>query len=69
MKNKGNTPSECIEGSLPGAMESRCMQTRFDERGEAAWQHYQRTAVSRPADEVLAKLQAKLDATRERLGG
>jgi hypothetical protein len=45
------------------------MQTRFDERGEAAWQHYQRTAVSRPADEVLAKLQAKLDATRERLGG
>jgi hypothetical protein len=69
VKNKGNTLSGCIEGSLPDAMESRCMQTRFDERGEAAWQHYQRTGVSRPADEVLAKLQAKLDTTRKRLGG
>lgn len=37
-------------------------------RGEEAWQHYQHTGVSTPADEVLAKLQTKLDARRKRLG-
>ena len=68
MKKKGETLSEFIEASVRDAVELRRMQTRFQERGEAAWQLYQRTGVSKPADEVLAKLQAKLDARRKRLG-
>lgn len=47
----------------------RRMQTRFHERGQAAWEHYQSTGVSVSADEVLAKLQAKLDTKREQLDG
>lgn len=41
-------------------------ESSFDERGEAAWQHYRHTGESVPADEVLAKLRAKLDAWRKR---
>lgn len=40
----------------------------FHERGEAAWQHYLRTGLPVPADEVLAKLQAKLNARHKQLG-
>jgi Arc/MetJ-type ribon-helix-helix transcriptional regulator len=64
----GETLSEFIEASVRSAVEFRRMQTRFHERGEEAWQHYQRTGVSAPADEVLARLQTKLDARRKRLG-
>jgi len=65
---QGETLSEFIEASVRSAVEFRRIQTSFHERGEAAWQHYQRTGVSRSADEVLAKLQAKLNARRKRLG-
>jgi Arc/MetJ-type ribon-helix-helix transcriptional regulator len=64
----GETLSEFVEASVRSAVEFRRVQTRFHERGEAAWQDYQRTRLSVPADEVLAKLQAKLDAKRKRLG-
>ena len=65
---QGETLSEFVEASVRNAVEFRRVQTRFHERGEAAWQHYQQTGVSVPADEVLARLQAKLDARRKRLG-
>jgi len=65
---QGETLSEFIEASVRSAVAFRRMQTRFHERGEEAWQNYQRTGVSTPADEVLAKLHAKLDARRKRLG-
>lgn len=65
---QGETLSEFVEASVRSAVEFRRVQTRFHERGEAAWQHYQRTGASVPADDVLAKLQAKLDARRKRLG-
>ena len=65
---QGETLSEFVEASVRSAVEFRRVQTRFPERGEAAWQHYQRTGASVPADDVLAKLQAKLDARRKRLG-
>jgi Arc/MetJ-type ribon-helix-helix transcriptional regulator len=64
----GETLSEFVEASVRSAVEFRRVQTRFHERGEAAWQDYQRTGLSVPADEVLAKLQGKLDAKRKRLG-
>lgn len=65
---QGETLSEFVEASVRSAVEFRRVQTRFHERGEAAWQHYQRTGVSVPTHDVLAKLQAKLDARRKRLG-
>lgn len=62
------TLSQFVEASVRNAVEFRRVQTRFHERGDAAWQDYQRTGKSVSADEVLAKLQAKLDARRKRLG-
>jgi hypothetical protein len=43
----------------------RRVQTRFHERGQAAWEEYLRTGSSLSADEVLAKLQAKLETRRK----
>ena len=47
----------------------RRVQQRFHARGQAAWEHYQSTCLSLPADEVLTKLQAKLEFSRKQLGG
>jgi vancomycin resistance protein YoaR len=65
---QGETISGFVEASVRNAVEFRRVQARFHERGEAAWEHYQRTGVSVPVDQVLAKLQAKLNARRKRLG-
>lgn len=64
----GETLSEFVEASVRNAVEYRRVQTRFYERGQAAWEHYQRTGVSVPVEEVVAKLQEKLDAKRKQLG-
>ncbi len=64
---QGESLSEFVEASLRNAVEFRHVQTRFHERGQAAWEHYQRTGLSVPAGDVLAKLQAKLDAKRKQL--
>ena len=66
---QGETLSEFVEASVRNAVEFRRMQTRFHERGQAAWEHYQSTGESVSADQVLAKLQAKLDVKRKQLGG
>jgi Arc/MetJ-type ribon-helix-helix transcriptional regulator len=65
---QGETLSEFVEASVRNAVAFRRMQTRFHERGQVAWEHFQGTGASVPADEVLAKLQAKLDAKRKQLG-
>ena len=39
----------------------------FEARAQAAWEHYQATGESVSTAEVLAKLQAKLDAKRQLL--
>ncbi len=65
----GETLSQFVESSVRGAVEFRRVQTTFHERGQAAWEQYQSTGKSVSADEVLAKLQAKLDAKRTQLGG
>lgn len=65
---QGETLSEFVEASVRSAVEFRRVQARFQERGESAWQHYQQTGVSVGAEDVLARLQAKLDARRKRLG-
>jgi vancomycin resistance protein YoaR len=66
---QGESLSEFVETSVRNAVEFRRVQARFGERGQAAWEHFQRTGVSVSADEVLNKLQAKLDARRKQLGG
>jgi Arc/MetJ-type ribon-helix-helix transcriptional regulator len=65
---QGETLSEFVEASVRNAVEFRRIQTHFHERGQAAWEQFQRTGVSVPAEEVLTKLQAKLDAKRKQLG-
>lgn len=62
------TLSGFVEAAVRNAVEFRRVQSRFHEGGQAAWEHYQRTGVSVPAEEVLAKLQTKLDARRKQLG-
>ena len=65
----GETLSEVVDATVRSDVEFRRMQTRFHERGQAAWERYQSTDMSESADEVLAKLQAKLNAKRVQLGG
>lgn len=64
---QGETMSEFVEASVRNAVEFRHVQQRFHERGQDAWEHYQRTGLSVPADAVLARLQAKLNARRNQL--
>jgi Arc/MetJ-type ribon-helix-helix transcriptional regulator len=66
---EGETLSEFVEASVRSAVAFRRVQTRFNERGQAAWERYQATGVSVSSEEVLGKLQAKLDAKRKQLGG
>ena len=66
---QGETLSEFVETSVRNAVAFRRVQTDFRARAQAAWEHYQATGTSATADEVLAKLQAKLDAKRQQLGG
>lgn len=65
----GETLSGFVEATVRSAIEFRRMQTRFHECGQTAWENHERQGVSIPADEVLLKLQAKLDAKRKQLGG
>ncbi len=64
---QGETLSEFVEASVRNAVEFRRAQRRFHARGQAAWEQYQRTAVSVSADDVLGKLQTKLNARRKQL--
>jgi hypothetical protein len=66
--HQGETLSEFVEASVRNAVEFRRVQTRFHERGQASWEHYERTGVSFSADEILSNLQTKLDAKRKQLG-
>jgi predicted transcriptional regulator len=66
---EGETLSGFVEACVRNAVEFRRVQTRFHARGQAAWEHFQTTGESVSTDEVVAKLQAKLDAKRKRLGG
>jgi predicted transcriptional regulator len=66
---EGETLSGFVEASVRNAVAFRRAQTQFHARGQTAWEHYQATGESVSTDEVLAKLQAKLDAKRKQLGG
>ena len=63
------TLSDFVEGAVRRAVEHRRIQTEFHARGQASFEHYQRTGISHPAKEVFDGLQAKLDARRKQLLG
>ena len=52
---------------MRNAVAFRHVQSRFHERGEGAWLRFHATGESRTTEEVLGKLQAKLDAKRKQL--
>ena len=79
----GPSPRRCTTSGAPGwlAGATRAMQAHSspmnvptvspldgcEARAQAAWEHYQATGESVSTAEVLAKLQAKLDAKRQLL--
>jgi hypothetical protein len=65
--NQGETLSEFVEASVRNAVAFRRVQSQFLERGQAAWEDYQSTGRSVPAVDMVAKLQARLDARRKQL--
>lgn len=65
----GETLSEFVEATVRSAIEFRRMQMEFQARADAAWRRFQKSGQGRPADEVLAQLQSRLDARRRELRG
>ena len=62
----GETLSQFVEGAVRSVVEKRKHQTEFVRRGIAAIQETQRTGNGIPADLVLARLEARLLAARQR---
>jgi hypothetical protein len=67
--NEGETLSEFVEGTVRNAVEFRRMQMEFQARADAASRRFLKTGKARPAEEVVAALQSKLDARRRKLQG
>lgn len=65
----GETLSQFVEASVRSAVAFRQVQSRLHTRGEAAWRQFQATGRSCGADEVLNRLQTRLDAKRKALAG
>lgn len=60
----GETLSQFVESAVRSVVEKRKHQTEFVRRGIAAIQDTQRTSAGVPADEMLARLQARLEAAK-----
>jgi predicted transcriptional regulator len=61
--------SDFVEDAVRRAVERRRVEAAFHARGEAAWREYLRTGQAVPAEQVIAKLQARLDSRRKALSG
>jgi len=61
------TLSEFVTDAVRRAVEQRRVETDFQARGEAAWARFQQDGAAAPADEVIERLQRKLDAKRKQL--
>lgn len=64
----GETLTGFVESSVRDAIAYRRAQTAFHERAQAASAEYHRTGVSVPVQTVVDRLQAKLDAKRNKRG-
>lgn len=69
MLRPGETLTDFVEAAVRSAVEYRRVQTDFAARCEASLAEYERTGVSIPADQVIAKLESKLAKRRKQLGG
>ena len=65
----GETLSEFVEAAVRNAVEYRRVQPDFASRCEASLAEYERTGVSIPAAQVIAKLESRLAKRRKQLGG
>jgi hypothetical protein len=65
----GETLSDFVEAAVRNAVEYRRVQTDFASRCDASLAEYERTGVSIPAAQVIAKLESKLAKRRKQLGG
>lgn len=65
----GETLTDFVELAVRNAVEYRRVQTDFASRCDASLAHYERTGVSTPAAQVVAKLESKLAKRRTQLGG
>lgn len=63
----GETLTEFVEASVRRAVEYRRVQTDFAARCEESLAAYERSGVSIPSDEVLSKLEKKVQARVKRL--
>ncbi len=61
----GETLSQLVESAVRGLVEKRKHQAEFVRRGMVAIQDTQRTGGGVAAQEVLARLEAKLQAARQ----
>ena len=66
---ENETLSDFVETAVRRAVEHRRIQTEFHARGQAAFEHYQRTGLSHTAKDVFDSLQAKLNARRKQILG
>jgi hypothetical protein len=65
----GETLTDFVEVAVRNAVEYRRVQTAFAARCDASLAEYERTGVSIPAAQVIAKLESKLAMRRKQLGG
>ena len=65
----GETLTEFVEVAVRNAVEYRRVQSDFAARCEESLAEYERTGVSIPAAQVIAKLESKLAKRRKQLGG
>ena len=65
----GETLTDFVEVAVRNAVEYRRVQTDFASRCDASLAEYERTGVSIPAAQVIAKLESQLAKRRKQLGG
>lgn len=61
----GETLTQFVESAVRSVVEKRKHQAEFVRRGIAAIQETQRTGSGIPADQVVARLEARLNAARQ----
>ena len=69
MLRPAETLTDFVEVAVRNAVEYRRVQTDFASRCNASLAEYERTRVSIPAAQVIAKLESRLSQRRKQLGG
>ena len=64
----GETLTDFVEATVRNAIAFRRIQTAFHARAQEASADYHRAGQSVPVEDVLQRLQAKLDTKRKKLG-